>query len=133
MIALCQMSILSKLGMLVAFSCNVKVTYTSQKQELYEKQGFLLSVQIIPNKAQSASSISANCAWGKCSSGHFLFTVFPRIDTAAFIYFVGQLGAATIRGRRLFEGGVYSFRQYDPRRAPRLRPQHPAEVLPTSK
>ena len=29
-------------------------------------------------------------------------TVFPRIDAAAFIYFVGQFGAATIRGRRLF-------------------------------
>ena len=42
-------------------------------------------------------------------------TVFPRIDAAAFIYFVGQFGAATIRGQRLFEGGVYSFRQYDPR------------------
>ena len=40
-------------------------------------------------------------------------TVFPRIDAAAFIYFVGQFGAATIRGRRLFEGGVYYFRQYD--------------------
>ena len=26
----------------------------------------------------------------------------------SFIYFVGQFGAATIRGRRLFEGGVYS-------------------------
>ena len=35
-------------------------------------------------------------------------TVFPRIDAAAFIYFVGQFGAATIRGRCLFEGGVYS-------------------------
>ena len=35
-------------------------------------------------------------------------TVFPRIDAAAFIYFVVQFGAATIRGRRLFEGGVYS-------------------------
>jgi len=58
-------------------------------------------------------------------------TVFPRIDAAAFIYFVGQFGAATIRGRCLFEGGVYSFWQYDPRRVPRLRPQHPAEVLST--
>jgi len=38
-------------------------------------------------------------------------TVLPRIDAAAFIYFVGQFGAATIRGRRLFEGGVYSFRR----------------------
>ena len=28
-------------------------------------------------------------------------TVFPRIDAAAFIYFVVQFGAATIRGRRL--------------------------------
>ena len=27
-------------------------------------------------------------------------TVFPRIDAAAFINFVGQFGAATIRGRR---------------------------------
>ena len=43
-------------------------------------------------------------------------TVFPRIDAAAFIYFVVQFGAATIRGRRLFEGGVYYFGQYD--RAP---------------
>ena len=60
-------------------------------------------------------------------------TVFPRINAAAFIYFVGQFGAATIRGRRLLEGGVYSFRQYDPRRVPRLRPQHPAEVLSTSR
>ena len=62
-----------------------------------------------------------------------LDTVFPRIDAAAFIYFVGQFGAATIRGRRLFEGGVYSFRQYDLRRVLRLRPQHPAEVLSTSR
>ena len=38
-------------------------------------------------------------------------TVFPRIDAAAFIYFISQLGAATIRGRRLFEGGVYYFQQ----------------------
>ena len=60
-------------------------------------------------------------------------TVFPRIDAAAYIYFVGQFGAATIRGRRLFEGGVYSFRQYDPRRVPRLRPQHLAEVLSTGR
>ena len=44
---------------------------------------------------------------------HCVCTVFPRIDAAAFIYFVGQFGAATIRGRRLFEGGVYYFRQYD--------------------
>ena len=29
-------------------------------------------------------------------------TVFPRIDAAAFIYFVVQFGAATI------QGGVYS-------------------------
>jgi len=36
------------------------------------------------------------------------YTVFLRIDAAAFIYFVGQFGAATIRGRRIFEGGVYS-------------------------
>ena len=43
-------------------------------------------------------------------------TVFPRIDAAAFIYFVVQFGAATIRGRLLFEGGVYYFGQYD--RAP---------------
>jgi len=57
----------------------------------------------------------------------FICTVFPRIDTAGFIYSVGQFDAATIRGRRLFQGGVYSFRQYDPRRVPRLRPQHPAE------
>ena len=40
-------------------------------------------------------------------------TVFPRIDAAAFIYFVVQFGAATIRGRRLFEGGVYYFGKYD--------------------
>ena len=31
-----------------------------------------------------------------------VYTVFPRIDTVAFIYFVGQFGAATIRGRRLY-------------------------------
>ena len=48
---------------------------------------------------------------------HNYNTVFPRIDAAAFIYFVGQFGAATIRGRRLFEGGVYSFRQYNMTRA----------------
>jgi len=60
-------------------------------------------------------------------------TVFLRIDAAAFIYFVGQFGAATIRGRRLFEGGDYFFRQYDPSRVPRIRPQHPAEVLSTSR
>ena len=47
-------------------------------------------------------------------------TVFPRIDAAAFIYFIVQFGAATIRGRRLFEGGVYYFGQYD-----RARTQHP--------
>ena len=50
------------------------------------------------------------------SVSHKRFTVFPRIDAAAFIYFVVQFGAATIRGRRLFEGGVYYFGQYD--RAP---------------
>ena len=42
-----------------------------------------------------------------------LSTVFPRIDAAAFIYFVVEFGAATIRGRRLFEGSVYYFGQYD--------------------
>jgi len=47
----------------------------------------------------------------------YALTIFPRIDAAAFIYFVGQFGAATIRGQRLFEGGIYSFRQYDPRRS----------------
>jgi len=60
-------------------------------------------------------------------------TVFPRIDAAVFIYFVGQFGAVNIRGLHLFEGGVYSFRQCDPRRVPRHRPQHPAEVLSTSR
>ena len=39
-------------------------------------------------------------------------TVFPRIDATAFIYFIVQFGAATIRGRRLFEGGVYYFGKY---------------------
>ena len=56
---------------------------------------------------------------GRLSAGVNLaapHTVFPRIDAAAFIYFVVQFGAATIRGRRLFEGGVYYFGQYD--RAP---------------
>ena len=43
----------------------------------------------------------------------YMLTIFPRIDAAAFIYFVVQLGAATIRGRRLFESGIYYFRQYD--------------------
>ena len=38
---------------------------------------------------------------------------FPRIDAAAFIYFVVQFGAATIRGWYLFEGGIYYFGQYD--------------------
>ena len=51
-----------------------------------------------------------------CRAGSEATTVFPRIDAAAFIYFVVQFGAATIRGRRLFEGGVYYFGQYD--RAP---------------
>ena len=41
-----------------------------------------------------------------CSVNHLCmikkYTVFPRIDAAAFICFVGQFGAATIRGRRLF-------------------------------
>ena len=35
-------------------------------------------------------------------------TVFPRSDAVATIYFVLQVLAATIRGRRLLEGGVYN-------------------------
>ena len=43
-----------------------------------------------------------------------LYAIFTRIDTVAFIYFVVQFGVVTIRGRRLFEGGIYYFGHYDP-------------------
>ena len=36
-------------------------------------------------------------------------TVYDRIDATATINFSTQFGAATIRERRLFESGVYSF------------------------
>ena len=39
-------------------------------------------------------------------------TVFPRIDAAATIYLVAGMGAVFIRGRLLFEGGIYSFSTY---------------------
>ena len=35
------------------------------------------------------------------------YTVFPRSDAAATIYFIARFPAATIRGRPLIEGGVY--------------------------
>ena len=56
--------------------------------------------------------IAVNHGLASSSCMLYEYTVFPRIDAAAFIYFVGQFGAATIRGRRLFEGGVYYFQQY---------------------
>ena len=37
-------------------------------------------------------------------------TIFPRNLAAARIYFKAQFGAATIRGRLDFEGGVYRDR-----------------------
>ena len=40
-------------------------------------------------------------------SGSATTTVFPRIDTAVTINFNVAERAATIRGRSLFEGGVY--------------------------
>ena len=36
-----------------------------------------------------------------------MYTVFPRSDAAATIYFTARFSAATIRGRPLIEGGVY--------------------------
>ena len=36
-----------------------------------------------------------------------IYTVFPRSNAAATIYFITRFTAATIRGRPLIEGGVY--------------------------
>ena len=48
-------------------------------------------------------------------------TVFPRLNAVAFIFFTPLAGAALIRGRRLFEGGVYYFRTYTSRKLLLLR------------
>ena len=36
-----------------------------------------------------------------------VYTVFPRSDAAATIYFIARFSAATIQGRPLIEGSVY--------------------------
>ena len=45
----------------------------------------------------------------EASSGQAVNTVFHRSIAAATNYFVLQVPEATIRGRRLFEGGVNKF------------------------
>jgi len=68
-------------------------------------------VQIEHERAPCVLTKSLRVLFHKIFPVDLLTTVFPRIDAAAFIYFVGQFGAATIRGRRLFKGGIYSFWQ----------------------
>ena len=45
-----------------------------------------------------------------CFDNHCEITVFPRNLAAARFYFEAPFGAATIRGRLDFEGGVYRDR-----------------------
>jgi len=80
-----KMTILSELGMLAAFSCDVYVFCFLSKLSNKTTPRFQYFLQIlcntfIPNKVQSAPSVSVNShsVWDKCSTGHFLALAIER-------------------------------------------------------
>ena len=74
-----KMTILSELGKLAAFSCDVYVFALCPNYRTKLHLDFNISYKyygstFIPNKVQSAPSVSVNShsVWDKCSTGHFL-------------------------------------------------------------
>ena len=71
----------------------------------------------IPNKAQSASSISANSTQGECSTGHFLFLhqllIQDRRNSLRSICKLRQGASHTVQGRGEREREIERERESD--------------------
>ena len=72
----------------------------------------LIMNKLIAERLRTRQLIFA--VWAKISASVciYIYTVFPRSDAAATIYFIAQFSAATIRGRPLIEGGVYYIERF---------------------